>query len=140
METRKCWRCGKEINPNKQKTAKFCSSRCGSKRHWESIRSDSQAKGSNLGAESELFVSADLLHKGFEVYRNVSAWGSSDLVVKKNRLLFTVEVRTGYLNKSGKPTTSKERIKSDILAIVVNGPRIVYTPELPSEQEKTHVI
>jgi hypothetical protein len=135
---RKCWRCGKTLDPNKQETAKFCSSRCGSKRHWENVRSDSKAKGSNLGAESELLVSADLLHKGFEVYRNVSPWGSSDLVVKRGSLLFTVEVRTGYLNKKGEPTTSKERMKSDILAIVVNGPRIVYKPELPSVEEKTH--
>ena len=139
MEIRKCWRCGKVIDSNKQATAKFCSIRCGSKRHWESIRSDSRAKGSNLGAESELIVSADLLHRGFEVYRNVSAWGSSDLVVKNGKSLFTVEVRTGYLDKHGKPQLSKKRIKSDILAIVVNGPKIVYEPDLPITEEKPHV-
>jgi hypothetical protein len=133
---RKCWRCGKEIDSKKQKTAKFCSSRCGSFRHWESTRSDSRAKGANLGAESELFVSADLLHKGFEVYRNVSPWGSSDLVIKLGSLLFTIEVRTGYLKKTGEPTTSKERMKSGILAIVVNGSRVVYKPELPTAEEK----
>ena len=135
---RKCWNCGKDIDPNKQQTAKFCSPRCGSKRHWDSVRSDSKAKGANLGAEGELIVAADLLHKGFEVYRNVSPWGSSDLIIKRDRDVLTVEVRVGYLTKAGKPMCAKQRIKSDVLAIVVNGPRIVYKPELSPVEEKPH--
>jgi hypothetical protein len=136
-ETRKCWRCGGVINSHKSSAAKFCSSKCGSKRHWESVRSKSKAKGSNLGAESELYVSADLLRRGFEVYRNVSSWGSSDLIFKAGVRLFSVEVRTGYVNKSGNAVVSKERMKSDILAVVTDGPTILYKPELPKDGEKS---
>lgn len=84
-----------------------------------------------VGAISELFVSADLLKKGYEVFRAVSPSCSCDLIILKNGIPFRVEVRTAYRLINGNISLSRGK-KADILAIVVHHEEeIIYEPNLP---------
>ena len=81
---------------------------------------------------SELIVCADLLAKGYYVFRNISPHGPCDLVILKNDKCFRVEVKTGYIRVNGKMGHSPVRDNNsyDILAIAVDG-KPVYLNELP---------
>lgn len=48
-----------------------------------------------IGAMAELIVGADLMRKGFEVFRAMSPSSYSDLIAIKNGTIHKVEVRTG---------------------------------------------
>jgi hypothetical protein len=48
---------------------------------------------SDLGASYELFVAAELIRKGFDVFRNLSPNGPADLVVYKDDMLLRVQVK-----------------------------------------------
>ena len=81
----------------------------------------------------ELLVSADLMRRGYEVFRALSPACSCDLVILKEGRLLRVEVRTAQKSISGKLswTNSKKDIgRSDMLALVVEGRDIVYLPSL----------
>lgn len=60
----------------------------------------------NAGAFAEMIISADLLRRGFEVYRSLSAHSSCDLVAIRGDLFFRVEVKSAHVmnGTSGKPT------------------------------------
>lgn len=80
------------------------------------------------GAISEMLVACDLLNKGFEVFRAVSASASCDLVIFNDNEIVRIEVRTGNRNMSGSVNAgvSIDDIgRFDILAIVV-GDNIEY--------------
>src|SRR5260370_37710101 len=47
----------------------------------------------DLGASYELFVAAELIQKGFDVFRNLSPNGPADLVVYKDGHLLRVQVK-----------------------------------------------
>ena len=47
----------------------------------------------DLGACYELFVAADLIQKGFDVFRNLSPNGPTDLVILKQERLLCVQVK-----------------------------------------------
>lgn len=77
-----------------------------------------------VGALSELIVCADLIRKGYEVFRAVSQHCSCDLTILKDGKLQRVEVRTGYRLRSGKASslpTTKDQGRYDLFAIVVDG-------------------
>jgi hypothetical protein len=88
-----------------------------------------------VGALGELLVAADLLIRGYEVFRAISPSCSCDLAILKDGKLLRVEVRTGY-----RTTVDPDAIaigkkqgthRADILAVVVHSPtRIRYEPEL----------
>lgn len=65
----------------------------------------------NGGAVAELEVAADLLRRGFWVYRAVSPAGPFDLCVYKHRQLLRIEVTTSK-------TTSRPDREYDLLAVV----------------------
>jgi len=76
------------------------------------------------GAVSELVVAADLLRKGYEVFRAMSPACSCDLLINKNGSMKRIEVRSGYRTQDGMARCSfqpRDRGRSDILAIVLNG-------------------
>ena len=86
---------------------------------------------SNIGARSELLVCADLLDKGYSVFRSVSPACNFDLVAWKDRRLWKVEVKTAKLLPSGKIAVSKHpHNEHDVLVLVVNG-KPIYSPEMP---------
>lgn len=86
------------------------------------------------GAIAELIVCADLLKRGFEVFRSVSPSCSCDLAIMKDKKLVRVEVTTGYVTAGGKITHPKQPQhfhKFDLLAVYVTALGTVnYVPPL----------
>jgi hypothetical protein len=64
----------------------------------------------NLGAACELIVCADLLRRGFSVYRNVSPAGVTDLVALKDGRVLRVQV------KSSGAGSKHEKAANDVVA------------------------
>lgn len=92
----------------------------------------------SLGARSELLASADLVDRGWNVYRAVASDNECDLVITRGRHILRVEVRTGtYSQATGNlqwPKRPVDGVRSDIYAVVAarNGvTKITYVPELP---------
>ncbi len=88
------------------------------------------------GAISEYRAIADLLAKGFEVFRSAALASSCDLAILKDNSLFRVEVRTGKRSATGKVYRPVQKVNTDILATVLPD-QIIYesfsdTP-LPSQ-------
>ena len=52
------------------------------------------------GAIGEMIAAVDLMHKGFEVFRNLSPNGAADLVVVKNNTPYTVQVKRRFKMKN----------------------------------------
>lgn len=146
METKKkskyyrnCEGCGKPFVTNISRHV-FCKPTCYPDRIGSLYRLNNIPSGT-IGTIAELRVGADLLKKGYEVYRALSQHSSSDLVLKKDNRLITVEVRTGFLDiRTNKLGYSKAHFRSDMFAIYVHTiDQITYIPDLINpEQEKEH--
>src|SRR5579872_6612397 len=67
----------------------------------------------HLGAASELIASADLLLRGFDVFRAVAAACPCDLVAMKDGALIRIEVKSGLQ----KPPPDESKL--DVLANVI---------------------
>ena len=67
-----------------------------------------------VGARSELLVCADLLSQGFQVYRNVSPTGVTDLVAIKKSYVFMVQVKTKSCGRTA-------FYGNDVVAVVQGG-------------------
>ena len=83
------------------------------------------------GASSELKVAADLLERGFFVFRSVSRTGPCDLVAVRGKKILRVEVKTSSYRRGAKfclGSGSPDRF--DLLA-VVRPDGIRYLPEAP---------
>jgi hypothetical protein len=135
-----CAQCGDTFTPPDNRRRKFCSRSC--QLEAEGLRCASTYKPiaklygigrGNVGALSELVVCVDLIRKGYEVFRAVSAHCSCDLTILRNGTLRRVEVRTAYRKRDGGiyfPISPKDAGRYDIFAAVVDGVP-VYQPELP---------
>ncbi len=91
------------------------------------------SRRNSVGASSELKVCADLLDRGYDVFRAVSPQCPCDLIAHKDGRLCRVEVRTG---SKLTPDTIKYAInkkydqgRQDIFAVVLPS-QIVYSPPL----------
>lgn len=76
---------------------------------------------STVGAIGELAVAADLLRRGFEVYRAVSPAASCDLLVQRDGSVYRVEVRATRRDRTGglqNRVTSKDLGRYDVMALV----------------------
>lgn len=126
-----CKHCGKEFIKNYDNQL-YCSKDCRVKFVYGGGSPFKDISAGTVGAIGEVFVSYDLLGRGFEVFRSVSPSSSSDLIIKKDNLLRTVEVRTGYLSSDEtRLSYPKKNIRSDILAVVVHSEnKVIYIPEL----------
>jgi len=85
-----------------------------------------------IGAISELRVCADLLAKGYDIFRAVSPSCPCDLVAFKQGTLKRIEVRTATKTQDGElnfPLAEKDRGRFDHLAAVLKD-EIIYVPEL----------
>ena len=74
------------------------------------------------GAVSELLVCADLLNRGYEVFRSVSQSCSCDIVAYKDSKYIAIEIRTGTVTYSGYIGYSwkdKDVDRSMVVAVVV---------------------
>lgn len=139
MLLKKCEICEKMFDPKRYKWSRFCSVKCGKEfarrkskeRVWTNTLHLSPA---GIGAYGELVVCADLLKRGFHVFRSISPDSPCDLVVmtRAGRVL-RIEVKSGYIVPEGaKPMYGKARANQpfDNLAVVVNTV-VTYVPELP---------
>lgn len=109
----------------------YCKKACRPELH----HSDYKAKGistGTVGAMSELRVSADLMSKGYEVYRALSQSSSCDVLAMKNGKVFTFEIRTGHTNDvTEKVYYAKENLRAERFAVFVpHTGKILYVPDL----------
>ena len=87
-----------------------------------------------VGEMGELKVAIDLLSKGLEVFKALSPSTSCDIaILKKRKILKTIEVRTGNKNMLKNLESYKKRnVKADILAVVdYESNKIIYYPKNP---------
>ena len=135
-ELRSCVKCGVEYKP-KIGYQKYCSRKCSATKYNGKFPGLATA---TVGAIGELEVCADLLKKGFSVFRAVSASCSCDLAVLKDHQLIRVEVTTGYRNpaKDRMYYPKKDTSKFDVLAVSLPD-GIYYSPSLDRALGKPHV-
>ena len=118
-----CGHCKREFR-KLQNTHRFCSKECRNARYgadqgFESLSKKWGITHSKLGAAAELRVCADLLQRGFEVFRAVSPDASADLVIfKQGGPILRVEVKTGYEGERREYQLSPRANRSDVLAVV----------------------
>jgi hypothetical protein len=80
-----------------------------------------------------MIAAADLMARGYEVFRSLGGGGSCDLIVVKDREpAMRIEVKTGHRSDSGSITyaTPNDFTAFDVLAIVVDDGEVVYRPGL----------
>jgi hypothetical protein len=95
---------------------------------------DSPAYDANIpvgtvGAMHELLVCADLLKRGYAVFRSVSPNAYCDMLMAKDGAILRVEVTTGCRTISGSLSFPPKKNRFDLLAIVEKNWRITYLPE-----------
>lgn len=127
-----CLHCGDKVPDADKRRRKFCSTRC--RRRANSQRLGIERTGlptGTTGTISELRVCVDLLARGYEVFRAVSANCSCDLAVLKDGALLRIEVRTAYENKAtGSVMHNRPKVfRADVYAGVLRD-RILYDPSL----------
>jgi len=92
-----------------------------------------------VGAISEILVSADLLKKGYEVFRAISPSCSCDLAMLKDNKLLRVEVRTGRNSATGKLYYSSN-MRADIMAVVIHKTNeIIYIPKIDEKNKVKNI-
>ena len=91
---------------------------------------NSEVKVSAIGTASELLVSADLIGRGYEVYRALCQHASCDMIAVAGDAMYRVEVKTGY--RATKHCSVRPSNRFDVLAVVVRGRGIIYSPDLPN--------
>jgi hypothetical protein len=127
--SRHCKGCKKYFLP-KYSYQLYCTTECRDKQYVNFGSGLSLATGT-VGAIAELGVSADLMRKGFEVYRALSPSSSCDLLVLKNGKVITIEVRSAFSNSNGIIHSPMRNIKAEVLAQFLHREnRIIYTPPL----------
>lgn len=132
----KCAHCGRLINSTRTRQ-RFCSRQCRSEnRERELVHRPEWVEGKSagtIGAVGELKVSADLMARGYEVFRALSPACSCDLAIIANGQLFRVEVRTGVQYPNGRLHYRRnlDGSRHDIMAVVLHDGDITYLPALP---------
>ncbi len=89
-----------------------------------------------IGAMGELRVSADLIARGYYVFRNLSPTGPFDLAAYRNGKLLRIEVRSGLKHKRSNRISwgTKSTDECDHYAVYLKHEHVVfYYPELPTD-------
>lgn len=88
-------------------------------------------KHKHKGAVAELKVSAWLLNKGFEVFRNISQHGLADIVawnpLTGERVLYDVKTIHHHVNVKGKTIYYPPKLKEEQIEAGVN--LLIYNPD-----------
>lgn len=125
---RECKICQVKFLSDKVNT-NYCSLDCKGKYRAYSDRRFVASPGTT-GAIAELYVSGDLMEKGFEVYRALSPSSSCDILALKDGISYRFEVRTGRYLKE-RLTYHPYKIKAENLAVITfSDNKIHYIPEL----------
>lgn len=137
MEPLTCEQCKQSFTPKFRRT-RFCSMKCSrhsyyTKNYIPSPYEQAKVGRSNVGAASELRVAADLMLRGFDVFRALSPQCSCDLAILRDGKLLRVEVRSGRPAKNRKRPfwAHPKKNKSELFALVLPDD-IIYVPPLTS--------
>lgn len=133
MSLRTCPECGDSF-VSRHGNRKYCTKRCASTRYVqypEATYGESISRG-NAGAVSELLACADLLRKGFHVFRSVSPSCPCDIVViTPTGVLLRIEVKTARINKrTGAIYTQKAPVENYDVLCHVFPDSITYDPPI----------
>jgi hypothetical protein len=83
------------------------------------------------GAIAELLAAADLMARGYEVYRPIINTHGFDLIAVKNDTMTSIEVRTAWRKADGKMTLPfKSTSQAQHHAFVIAGEPVLYKPPL----------
>jgi hypothetical protein len=141
MTSLTCAFCGVVLPPSRpiitrRNKRKYCSDLCVAKdeqRAFAAGIAGRDARRIERAAYSELMVCADLLRRGFHVYRSVSSTSGCDLVAIHEDRVIRVEVKTAVRRKSGELKgllRDGQPSKHDVLALVAYDGEIQYVPEV----------
>lgn len=113
----------------------YCSKKCLQEKYRSAVPPDLQTIGRGAkGTYGELLVSADLIKKGWYVYRALSPHSPCDLIAVKGQLIKRIEVTLGKRVTEGKISFNPHNDTAtgfDIVAVVIaNDNSVVYIPEL----------
>ena len=111
--TQRCVHCQGIIK--KRKRARFCSVNCRTAAYGQPV---SIFNSGVTGAIGELRACADLLVRGYEVFRSVAQSCSCDLMILKNGKSQSVEVRTGWIGETGFMHVNRQNFRANVLCIV----------------------
>lgn len=131
-EIRQCKNCTKEFEVH-HKSKKFCTSRCKDLFcHRKSQHIPNHLSTGTTGAMIELLVSADLIRKGYYVFRNVGPHGPCDIIAMKNNKQYLIEVKTKSFKSNGEIRLFKPVNPNGKYDIVAYGDfeSVVYNPPL----------
>jgi hypothetical protein len=128
-----CRGCSKDFAQNRTYQI-YCTKACRESNKYIHIpnRYATTIPTASTGAVSEMIVCADLLERGYEVFRAVSAASSCDILAMKGNQYVRVEVRTCYINPWGEPQFPKKDLdigRSDVYAAVTKDHQIFYIPD-----------
>jgi len=130
-----CVVCGNPISEERLRhRANTCSQRCANRRQLQRYHESNPPRNpvltnSTVGAISEHRVIADLLSKGYSVFRSCSPNSPCDIAILGDGKLLRVEVTTGHYSSSQKTVyASRDPKLFDVLAIVLPE-KIEYVPE-----------
>ncbi len=136
--TRICPHCSNPLHPSKISTAIYCSAKCrcdaANQRSYPKSRPSTLSPGT-IGAWGEIMVSADLMRRGYHVFRALSPSCPCDLLIYRNGGdSIRIEVRTIGTKPDGTPRLyqdPRDGEKHDIYAFVTHDGQITYLPDLP---------
>ena len=125
-----------DINNPQWKRKIYCSTKCQrikfAYQNTPWIKENKISK-STVGAIAELIASADLMSKGFQVYRALSPSSDCDILAEKEHKVYKFEIRTGRYNWKGSLTFPPKSIKAPNLIIIThNDKKIHYVPPISS--------
>lgn len=129
---RRCDQCGELFAPVSTRH-RYCCTKCKRQANDQRFVSDEvDLSSGKRGALSELLVSADLIERGYDVFRAVSQSAPCDLVAMRGDNIFRIEVRTSNKKAEGLMCSILERDygRADVFAIVARGGSITYYPEI----------
>lgn len=130
---KRCKECGGAIRGKKYPNRMFCGLPCQqafARRAHRELNPPLESNKGTTGAISELVVSADLMARGFEVYRALSPNSSCDLAVIAQGRLLRVEVRTGFRRKDGSLSCDDHGIYEVLAVVSRDRTEILYRPPL----------
>jgi hypothetical protein len=139
-----CENCGNPLPDGSKFDQRYCDKECvrlgRQKRRYgegfQTMQDRLNISSGSLGALSELVACADLMRRGYEVFRAVSPTASCDLIATHGPVSLRIEVRTGYRMTDGRldyPKFSKDIGRCDVYAVVLDGSEVQYDPDLPGD-------
>lgn len=132
---RTCAGCDTKIDRHERKSKKYCSTVC--RKRFEKngykpvVRVGPTVSTGVRGAINELIVCADLMNRGYSVFRSVSQSCFCDVIAVKDSKYTRVEVTTATVTKKGAAVFAPHDPDAyDLLALVFVDGEIEYRPKI----------